>query len=105
MRFVVSDPSTYLYFTRERPYKTLTPTGALEVTFKVPLPSPLSRPSPSPRTPLSPQVPDPSWTSHWPWIGGWAVDCASTYCCAEYNEWRFGLDNLSGYYARYIGLR
>jgi pimeloyl-ACP methyl ester carboxylesterase len=83
VRYVVSDPSTFLYFTNERPFKTVSPTGVQEVSF---------------------QVPDASWITRWPWIPGWAVDCSSTYCCAEYNEWRFGLDNLSGYYAQYIGL-
>ena len=39
-----------------------------------------------------------------PWITGWSVDCATSSCCSEYNEWRFGLDKLSGYYAHHFGI-
>ena len=89
-RFVISDPSTYLYMGPERPITVVDETTGNEtVQFKIPTESWIAR--------------FKTTESGEPWIAGWSVNCSKTLCCERYNEWRFGLNRLTGYFARNIG--
>lgn len=72
--YIISDPSTYLYFTAERPIPSGAAFGVPNVTW---LPAQWSV--------------DAGNTSA-TWINSWSH-------CEKYNHWRFGLENMSGYYA------
>jgi len=72
VRFVISDPSTFVYLNNERPAPS-SESGSWSGNFA---------------------VPDSSWVTSWPWI--WENDGYNSNC-AGYNNWRFGLEALTGY--------
>lgn len=78
LRFVISDPSTFLYLNKERPFPNKT------VGFA---------------------VPDSSWLqSSWQhnaidgsdWTPAWSDDCSG------FNKWRYGFDDLTGYFEKHL---
>lgn len=78
VRFVVSDPSSFLYLDRNRPYTNES---------------------------LGFGIPDASWLPiEWlPTSNGTALTITwDSYQCQNYNSWRYGLENLKGSYAEYI---
>ena len=60
-------------------------------------------------------VPNDTWITNWryradgtEWIKGWSTECRTNGskqpCCDEYNDWRFGFNNMNGYYRSQFNL-
>ena len=54
-------------------------------------------------------MPNDTWITNWrtradgtEWIKGWSTECRTNGskqpCCDEYNDWRYGFNNMNGYY-------
>jgi hypothetical protein len=83
IKYVVGDVSTYLYIDNQRPFNN----GSHG--FGVPNPSWLLS---SPTSDSTSTATDSA--ARWPWIG---VDWYNS-SCSEYNSWRYGFNELQGYY-------
>lgn len=90
VKYIVSDPSTFLYFDNRRPVPTTyNPVAQVPKVIN--------------STTYRYDVPTPDWIAPWtldlsntPWLSDW-----DSQCCF-YNNWRYGFKQLTGYFAHHL---